>query len=339
MIVVIGATGFVGSHLLCRFIKTGVKVKALYRNKEKINDTRKIFSYYSISEAESQMFVEWCEADILDYQSLIAALRGAQYVYNCSGFVSFDKRDRDAMINVNYYGTRNIVNACLLESVKKLIHLSSIAAIGETNSSEEITEDNDWIRSSSESWYSITKHAAEMEVWRGIAEGLNAVIVNPSVIIGPGDWTKGSPSLIKTVDNGLRYFTNGIVGFVDVRDVCKAMIQLGESHIVAERFILSSENLSFKDCFTTIAKALGKKPPQKQANALMLAIAWRLALIHSKITGKAPVITKSSAKTALKINNYSHKKITTTFDFQFTSIYDSIDFTVKCYLLDRGNEY
>jgi len=336
MIVVIGATGFVGSHLLCQLVQTNDKVRALYRNEESIKTTEHFLHYYNLSPTLFKERVEWIKADVLDIESLLLALSGARYVYNCSGYVSFDKRDKSQMIAVNVNGTSNIVNACLLCKCTKLVHLSSIAAIGDTNSTEPITEENQWVRTSTESWYSITKFNAETEAWRGIAEGLPTLIFNPSIILGPGNWSSGSPKFFSTINKGLKYYTKGTVGYVDVRDVCRVMIIGMNSIISGEKYIISGSNQTYQTLFSTIAKAINKLSPQINATALMLAFAWRIEKIRSIFFGKAPLITKNSARTALKQSFYSSQKCIDTFGIEFKSFDETIEFTGKCFLKDTS---
>ena len=333
MIVVIGATGFLGSHLLCHLVQNDEKIRAIYRNKESITLTEGFLQFYT--NVSPQLFkekIEWIQADVLDIESLILAFQGATYIYNCSGYVSFDKCDKEQMIAVNVTGTANIVNACLHCNCTKLVHVSSIAALGETNTSDSITEEIQWIRNASESWYSITKFYAETEVWRGIAEGLSAVIVNPSVIIGPGDWSKGSPTFFTIVYDGLKYYTNGIVGFVDVRDLCRAMIQVMNSTINGERFVVSGSNESYQELFTKIALAINKPIAKHKATALMLSIAWKIEWLRSFILGTSPLITKNSARTAGKKSFYSSQKLIIALRFDFTPFDKTIEFTGNCFL-------
>jgi len=332
MNVVIGATGFLGSHLLCHLVQSGDKIRALYHNEQSLAKTEPFPAYYNLPHQTFAEKIEWYKVDILDIESITSALQGADIVYNCSGYVSFNKTDKDKMIAVNVKGTANIVNACLENNCKKLIHVSSIAALGETNTSDPITEETPWLRSATDSWYSITKFYAETEVWRGIAEGLSSIIVNPSVILGPGNWNEGSPKLFQTVDNGLRYYTKGIVGYVDVRDVCSAMILLAQSSIENEKFILSGSNQSYEALFQTIAKAIGKPLPNRNAGLYILALAWRLDKLRSLLFGKEQIITQNTARTALKKNWYTSQKLQTTISFQYRSFQETIQFAANCFL-------
>ena len=198
MILVVGATGFLGSHLVYHLVKNGYKVRATYRNIELIKQVKDICKYYDNCFPDFHSNIEWVPADITDYDSLSKAFNGVTYVYNCAGYVSFDPRDRERMIKVNVEGTRNLVNLSLHNKITKLLHVSSISALGDTIDGSPVDEECQWVRKKNQSWYSITKFNAETEVWRGSAEGLNMVVVNPSVIIGPGDWDgAGSPSIVK----------------------------------------------------------------------------------------------------------------------------------------------
>ena len=334
MVVVIGASGFLGSHLLCHLVQSNDKVRALYRNKQSIAKAEHYLQYYNLPNDLFKEKVEWIQADVLDVDSLNVALHGATFVYNCSGYISFDKRDRNMMIAVNATGTSNIVNACLMQGCKKLVHVSSIAALGDTNTEEPVTEETQWLRSATESWYSITKFNAETEVWRGFAEGLSIAIVNPSVIIGPGNWNQGSPKLYKTVYDGLQFYTKGISGFVDVRDVCCAMVRLMQSSIDGQRFVVSGSNQSYRDLFSGIAKGIHKPLPKYNASPAILSIAWRFDLVRSVLTGKTPLISKNTARTAITQSYYSSQKLIDALSFMFTPFDETIRFTANCFLND-----
>lgn len=331
MILVTGATGMLGSHLLLELLKQNKKVKALKREESNCKFVEKLFSRYTNDYSRYYKNIEWVNADISDYYELKQVFSDIDIVYHCAAFVSFKPSDKNKIKLINIEGTANIVNLCIEHKVKKLCHVSSIAALGSTNNNSVVTEETKRNSNEKESEYSKSKYKSELEVWRGIAEGLNAVIVNPSVILGPGDWTKGSPSIISTVAKGLRFFTLGTTGFVDVSDVVNAMILLTESDISGERFIINGENLTYKSLFEIIAKALKVNPPQKFATPHMTEIAWRFFMLRYYLTGKNPVITKETARTSHKVSRYSNEKIINRLDFQFKSINDSILHICKIY--------
>jgi nucleoside-diphosphate-sugar epimerase len=335
MILVTGGTGLVGSHLLFDLVRSGEKVRALKRENSSVELVKKIFSIYS-ADAESLLNrVEWITGDVTDIYSLYEAMQDVEKVYHAAAVVSFHASDCNEMMKINIDGTANVVNACLHQKIKKLCFVSSIATLGRNDNEELIDEETHWKNSNANSAYSISKYGAEREVWRGIAEGLPAVIVNPSVIIGPGDWKQGSSQLFQQVWKGLRYYTHGMNGYVDVRDVVKCMIQLMESEIENSPFIISSENLDYLDLFGMIAEGLGKKKPSVQANAFLSQIAWRAESLRAKLTGKKPLITKETARTAFQRYQYTTEKIKNAIGIEFIPMKQSIQENCRQFLKER----
>jgi len=335
MILVTGGTGLVGSHLLYELVKNHQKVRAIYRNKAKIEAVKKVFSYFT--EEVNILFnkIEWIEADILNIPQLTEAFTGITKVYHCAAFISFDVKDYYALRKTNIEGTANIVNLSIANNIEKLCYVSSIATLGNKEDGSLIDEDSFWNPEADNSVYSITKNGAEMEVWRGTQEGLDAVIVNPGIILGAGFWHSGSGLLFKKINNKLSYYTTGTTGYVDVKDVVQCMIQLMTSSIVNQRFIVVAKNLSFKQCTEIIAKHLHVKPPKKQATPLILAVAWRADWLKSFFTGKPRMLTKQNASSALSITNYNNQKIKEALDFNFTPIEKSIENISKSFLKEH----
>lgn len=338
MILVTGGTGLVGAHLLYELTNSGLRVKALRREQSNTGWVKKIFSYYSNRVDELFAQIEWVEGDILDYLSLEEALKGTTSIYHCAAIVSFHGDDNDMMLNNNVKGTGNLIDAAIHNGVRQFCHVSSIAALGKTQDGSEITEETYWTPSKRKSGYSLSKFFSEMEVWRGIEEGLDAVIVNPSIIMGPGNWEIGSPKLFQSIWKGLNYYTKGITGFVDVRDVVKAMILLMEQHqfeqIKNQRFILNAGNLSYQDFFNKIADALNKPRPRNFASDVKLHIAWRMAKAGSFFTGKRPLITRDAVSGSNQKNQYSGEKIARTTGFAYRSLDESIANIAEIFLKD-----
>ena len=312
MILVTGATGFLGSELISQLLQQGKKLKALKRDG----------SFIPASLAGNPL-IEWLVADINDTATLEDIFEGVTQVYHCAALVSFDPKDKKELLKVNIEGTSNIVNLCV-EHNARLIHVSSVAALGEPKKGKMITEDDYWEYDSKVHSYAISKYEGEMEVWRGIAEGLDAVIVNPSVIIGKNAGFTGSGAIFKLVKDGLSYYTKGATGIVDVADVAKSMISLMDSEITGERFTISSENYHYQQFFTEIAKGFGVKAPAKEAKAWMMGIAWRAAKVASMFTGKAAALTSDAARSSLNVSLYSNEKIKNTIDITFKPLQQSI---------------
>jgi nucleoside-diphosphate-sugar epimerase len=327
MILVTGGNGLLGSRLAADLVKGRNRVRMLLRPGADLSFTKRLF------EKESLPFgaVEMAEGDVLDVFSLTDALKGITHVYHCAAMVSFDSRDHRTMMKVNAEGTANVVNMCLDAGVSGLCHVSSVAAIGRTAEETIITEQNQWKTDSSNSMYSISKFAAEREVWRGSVEGLECVIVNPSIIIGPGPWNRSSAGLFRKVWEGLSFYTEGVNSFVDVRDVSKAMIMLMKSDIRNERFILASENISYRQAFDAIADALGKKRPSFKAGRLLSEVAWRAESIRARLGGSSPLITRETARTAHAKYFYSSEKIKKALGIEFIPVLDSIAHAGKWY--------
>lgn len=310
IIFITGSTGLVGSHLIKRLLNDDVKIKALYR---------KNIPFHHIN-------IEWIQGDILDPVLLDDCLTNVDEVYHCAAKVSFNPKNKKELFKTNVEGTANIVNACLNNNVKKLLHVSSVSALGRLRKNLTVDEAMQWSEETNNSVYGESKYLAEMEVWRGIAEGLNAVIINPTIILGAGDWSKGSSEIFKTVYKEFPYYSDGVTGFVDVEDVVSAMIELMKSNISSERFIINAENISYKDLFEMIAETFHKKPPHKKVTPLMASIIWRLEKARSSFTGKAPFITKETAAAALaKVYFNNNKLLKMLPSFKYTPIKISVE--------------
>ncbi len=319
MILLTGGTGLVGTHLLYELTAAGKKVRALKRKESKTDVIEKVFEYYNPGGNQLDL-IEWVEGNVSDIFSLREALEGVKEVYHCAAVVSFVPSERPQMLKINIEGTANLVNACLLEGVKKLCHCSSIAAVGRPDKGTWVDESLIWKTSRKNSYYSISKFGAEREVWRGSEEGLDVVIVNPSVILGPGDPHRSSARLFTTVKNGLRFYSSGATGFVDARDVAKAMRVLMDENIVNERFILNSENISYRELFEIIARHAEVKPPFFKAGKMLSEVAWRLEKARSTVMGSNPLITRETARSANSNYRFSNEKIKAELAMEFRTV-------------------
>ncbi|MGZ4117101.1 MAG: NAD-dependent epimerase/dehydratase family protein [Bacteroidia bacterium] len=327
MILVTGATGFLGSELALQLAKQGNRFRCTRRASSSIPSILLPFATQ----------IEWVNADMLDVFALGDALKGVTQVYHCAAMVSFEKKKEAEMMKINIEGTANMVNAALEKNVSKFCHVSSIAAIGRAEKDELTTEENFWKSSPDNSNYSISKYGAEREVWRAAEEGLNVVIVNPSLIIGGGNWTQSSANMFSKGYKGIKFYSSGINGFVDVRDVSAIMIKLMESDISNQRFLLNSENASFKKYFEIMHEAFGKAKPSIKAGKFLTNFAWRAEKVRASLTGTVPLITKETAQSANKISRFSNEKIKNIFpDYKFISMEQSIKDTCRLYLKDLG---
>jgi nucleoside-diphosphate-sugar epimerase len=310
-----GGTGLIGTHLLLKLAQSGIKVRALKRKNSNLDTVKKVFEFYGSEEFLEN--ISWVNGDITDVLSLEEALQGIEYVYHTAALVSFDPNDKQKLYKINIDGTANVVNACLEKGIKKLCYISSTAAVGKSKNNQIVTEKNTWDEEEVTSNYSISKHYAENEVWRGIAEGLPSVMVNPCVVIGPGELTRSSGTLFGTIKNGLKFYTKGANAFVDARDVADAMVLLMESEIVSERFLLIGENLTYQSLFTKIANSLAVKPPSILVKGFLVDISWRVEKIRSFFMRKPPAVTSESAQSAISTTQFSAQKFIDATEFVF----------------------
>ncbi|HLK30951.1 MAG TPA: NAD-dependent epimerase/dehydratase family protein [Puia sp.] len=315
MVFVTGGTGFLGSYIIKELVEKNYAVRAIRRSKK--------IPFYISPEILNK--VEWIDGDVLDVVTLEEAMTGADAVIHAAAKVSFQPKERKEMYKTNIEGTANVVNTALSLNIKKMVHVSSIAALGRTMEGEKVDETKQWKDSKHNTNYAISKYHGEMETWRAIGEGLNAVIVNPSTVIGFGDWNTTSCAIFKTVYDQLPWYTNGINGFIDVEDAAKAIGRLMENDITNERFILSGETSSFREVFNLIADEFGKRHPTMEATPFLAAIAWRIEKIKSMFTGKPSILTKESAMLAMTKTYFDNSKILKALpDFSFTPLQQTI---------------
>lgn len=319
-VLITGANGLVGSQIARKFVDANFEVFALCR----------LGSDLSLLSAISSK-IKLVEGDILDIASLEKALENnIDFVVHTAAVVSYSPKNRDNMYKVNVEGTANVVNICLEKNIKKLCYVSSIAALGKPNASTEntlggiIDENQKWEDSPLNSHYAKSKYQGELEVWRGQAEGLNTVIVNPSVILGEGDWSKSSTQLFKYVYDEHQFYTEGNLNYVDVKDVVEAIFQLTISGVNNERFILNSGTITYRDFFIKVAKAFHKNPPKKSISPFLTEILWRIEAFRSFFTQKSPLITKETAKNSRTKFAYKNEKIRQALGFEFTNIEETI---------------
>lgn len=321
-----GASGFLGSYMLRLLLKKGYAVRAIRRKESPMGMVQDIVNR-----------VEWVEGDITDLSFLDEAVQGIDYVYHAAAAVSFNSKDKEKMMFVNVNGTENIVNLCLENPVKKLLHVSSIAALGRKENVTIIDENAQWENSTLNSDYAISKFRAECEVWRGVQEGLNAVIVNPTLIMGAGYWHQGTCKMFKQADKGLMFYPKGGNGFVDVRDVAEVSVKLMESEISGERFIVNAENHLFRDAFTMMSKALGKKAPFIKAPDWTIELMWRADSIKSTLLGIEPLVTKELARGLQTFFQYDNAKLLKHIEHNYRSLQTTVDETAALYVENKKN--
>jgi nucleoside-diphosphate-sugar epimerase len=334
MNLITGATGLVGAHVALQLLQEGKSVIAIKRNTSDILKTKNLFKYYVPDFENLFNKIKWVDADICDIYSLLDVLDGIETVYHCAGFVSFDSKDKKRMDQINTIGTANVVNASLEKNIKALCYVSSIATLKNPDITKNISESVYWKSSPSASDYSISKYNGEREVWRGMEEGLQAVIVNPGVIFGPGFWQQSSGKLINTCYKGSPFYTIGSTATVDVKDVAGCMIQLVEKKQFNKRFVVIENNYSFKEILAQVHKALGKNEPKIKAGKWLLVIAKYLDAFRCALTNSDRIITKETITAGLEKNTFDNSKIKQALNYQFIPFTDTVKFVGQAYLND-----
>ena len=324
-IFVTGGTGFLGSYLLRYLVAEGyTDIRALKRPNSPMDLVREVADK-----------IEWIEGNILDTFILEDAMDGVQQVYHCAGIVSYAPSDYQLMMDVNAEGTTNMVNVALYRKVEKFVYVSSIASIGRRPKLPVIDENTKWERSNWNSSYAISKYLGEMEVWRGVAEGLNVGIVNPAVIIGSGFWDRGTGQLFERANNGLKFYPKGSTGYVDVRDVARFMVKLMDSDIQNERYILNGANSSYLDFFTKVAAVLNKKPPSIQVNFILKELAIAGEWLRSTLLRKKPLLTRHTVNHVNRDFVYKNEKSKAAFDFDYTPLEQTLAETGEQFLASQ----
>lgn len=332
MNLVTGATGLLGSHVVLKLLQQGKTVVAAKQSSSNIAKVKHCFSYYT-NDAEALFNkIKWIDLDILDVYSIEEALKDIEHVYHCAGFVSFLEKDFSKLTLLNEIGTANMVNACVANlsngkagRIKSFCHASSLSTINNADYEGELSEGIFWKTSGKESSYAISKYNAEREVWRGIEEGLNAVIVNPGFILAPGFWEQSSGKLFSFCKKGNMFYTDGSTAYVDVNDVAEVMVQLMDKQIFNERFILIENSYTFKDIFTHIQQNFGKSAPFIKSGIFLLQMGRIADAILSAITRKDRVLTSNTIRTAIGHKKYSNSKVKNALSFTFKPVFEVLN--------------
>jgi len=321
MILITGATGLVGSFIAKDLLDEGISFKSLKRERSTIPDILKNHDNYSQ--------IEWINGDIREPISLDEAFENVDEVIHCAALVSFHSGDYNQMKDINVLGTINMVNHAQKNSVRKFVHISSIAALGRSEKNATITEDTKWVKSANDSRYAWTKHLGELEVWRASEEGLPVIILNPTIVLGPSNWNNSSTRLFKYVWEERGFYPKGAINYIDVRDVSSIAIKMLKSEVDGERFILNSDKVLYKTLLQLIAEAFGKKAPSIEVKRWMLSAGSIFEYVKSIITRGKPLVTPETIRLSRTDFNYRNDKIKSFLDFEFMPLEDTIVWTCK----------
>lgn len=334
MNLITGITGMLGTHVAIDLLRRGSKVAGLIRPGGSKTALLRSFEFYGVSDLADQ--ITWLEGDVLDVISLQEAISSADTVYHCAAVVSYHPADRKAMYKVNVEGTANVVNACIAAGNRTLVHVSSIAAIGRTGAEQALKEESPWVESSHTTHYAITKHLSEMEVWRGIQEGLRAVIFNSGFIIGPGDFSRSSAALFTRLSRSVPFYPPGGTGFITASDAAKCLVELTVQKHHGERFIGVAENRLMRDIFTLVSGALGQKSPKREVRPYMLWIALLTETLREWISGKKALVTREIIGNMKGVHKYDNSKLTQAIGIEFETIDSAIAHTARLFRGQSG---
>lgn len=324
MIAVTGANGLLGNFIIRKMIEQNESVLAIKRINSDIS---------MLSDIESK--VTWCDADILDPVSLREAFEKVTHVIHTAAIVSFNPRRAKEVVDVNIRGTRNVVNTCLTLGIKRLIHISSVAALGRQKGQTNIDEKNKWVSNALNTVYAESKYASELEVFRGQEEGLSSVILNPSAILAPANWERSSAQIFKYSWDEKPFITDGFINYVDARDVANIVYPLLHHKIEGERFIVSAGNISYENFFKKLAIQFNKKPPHIKLGKTSLKILARIESFRTLFTNAEPIMTSERARLSGSEFLYESEKIKNLLHFEFQTIDETLQWCCEYYIREN----
>ncbi len=333
MVFVTGATGILGRVIVLELLNKGKKVRAAKRPASNLDDVKHSYSFYTENPEGFFDKIEWVDVDFDDVQSIQDALSGCDEVYHCAAKVGFNPADDKEMYRTNVKGTENLLYACEGSGVAKFLHVSSIAVLDLYNENGELDESSDFNPKEEHSAYAISKHLAEMEVWRASAEGLDSIIINPGMIVGSGNWGSSSGDLFPTLENNSYTFSGG-TSYADVRDVARISVELMEQNIFGERFVIISENKRYADLAKQVRQELGLKEPK-----VLSRFQLNMGILANSLLGwlipKLRMVTRSNVEAISGMKIISNRKVKERLNYTFIPLEETIDFHLKNYINDK----
>lgn len=320
MNVITGGTGSVGMHLVATWLAAGEPVRVFARPQAERSRLRNFLAHALAHDPGAFDRLEWAEGDLMDGIALEEAFAGAKRVVHAAAVVSFHRRDAVHMMRANRDGTANVVNAMLATGVGELVYISSVAALGRKPGEPVVHEETVFEDGPAVSAYARSKYRAELEVWRGQEEGLRVLVLNPVIVIGPGDYARSSAALLSQVANGLRFFPTGSNGFVAAQDVADAAWQLLQSGAWGHRFVVCGFHATYREVLDALADALETQRPRFAVRPWMAGIAWRVARLVEFVTGHPAFATRDALATSARNHRYSSEKLTNRIGLAFTPL-------------------
>lgn len=319
MELVTGATGLVGANLLYKLaVNSDSKVCGLYRDER---NRQKVKRHFLLSEQENSKSFDriiWRKADLLDVEDLKESLKGISKIYHCASLVSFSKRDNKKLFHNNVLGTTNLVNVAIENQVEKILFVSSVAGLGSKNDKTVINESQILNQPNFHSYYGISKHLAEIEIWRALQEGIDVQIVYPGVVLSGPFLNRSSDRLIPQIKKFNRFYTKGDISLIGMDDLCGAIIRLMHSNHEHKRWILVSQTMSIKDFIIKVNTLFGQNPP----NYKIGLVAWIVLKFIDSIAQVFGIsfFQGASYESTTSTVTYDSSLITEKLDFKYRSI-------------------
>lgn len=313
MYLVTGATGLIGSYICRELLQRGYSLRAI---------RRKTSSMGLVDDIQQQ--IDWVEGDVLDISALERHMDGIEGVVHSAAFISYNSRDEALMRKINVEGTANMVNIALAHRIKHFLQVSSVAAVGKHQSAALIDETHQINQPDSLTGYARSKWLSEMEVWRGISEGLPGAIINPSLVLGPGVMDRSSTQVFKYIQEQRRFYTSGVVNYVDVRDVAEAAGGIIDRELIGERYILNAGSVTYKHLFDAIARAMNKRPPAVKVGPPLVRWISLLDRGRTMLTGQSPLVSDELVQVARNTHTYTSEKVKETLGIQFRTLEETV---------------
>ena len=312
-----GASGFLGSHLVHQLMRAKHEIVAIKRASSSLSEFNLCSAHYE--QHIDSKFLTWVDCELYDTISLTELFKQCDIVIHTAALISYLKSDRDQLIRVNEEYTANVVNSCLQAGIKRFIGVSSTGALSKRGEDEAIKESFEWDEGAPYAFYGLTKYLGEKQIWRAKEEGLDVIVINPGVILGFGDWNKGSLRLFRNAYNRFPFYSTGSTGFIGVEDLCKACEYFLDSEEINEQYIAITDNLNFMQVSYMMADGFEVKRPYIKVAGLIHMIIHQVIRLKEFIGFKG-MLSRETSRSAILQSHFDNSKLRMTLPFELEPI-------------------